>query len=47
VRRLETGQVAGWPRHDWSDSMADVIFVLLTVAFFAVTVLLVKGAERL
>jgi hypothetical protein len=27
--------------------MADVAFVLLTAAFFAVTVLLVKGAERL
>ena len=28
-------------------SMADVVFVALTVVFFAVSVLVVRGAERL
>jgi hypothetical protein len=28
-------------------AMADVLFVILTAAFFAVTALIVKGVERL
>ena len=30
-----------------SRAMADLLFVLLTVAFFAVATLIVKGVERL
>jgi hypothetical protein len=31
----------------WSRWMDDLVFVLLTVAFFAVAALVVKGVERL
>jgi len=30
-----------------ANEMADLVFVLLTVAFFAVTALIVRGVERL
>ena len=35
------------PPDDWSPCMADLVFVILTVAFFAVMALVVKGVERL
>jgi hypothetical protein len=32
---------------DWSPCMDDLVFVILTVAFFAVVTLILKGVERL
>ena len=32
---------------DWSSDMSDLVFVLVTVALFAVMALIVKGVERL
>jgi hypothetical protein len=34
-------------RNDWSPWMSDVVFVLVTVAFFALAALIVRGVERL
>jgi hypothetical protein len=34
------------PPDDWS-AMSDLVFVILTGAFFALTSLIVKGVERL
>jgi hypothetical protein len=36
-----------WPPDDWSSFMSDLGFVILTVAFFALASLIVKGVERL
>jgi hypothetical protein len=33
--------------NDGSPSMADLVFVVLTIAFFALTALIVRGVERL
>jgi hypothetical protein len=33
--------------NDRSPSMADLVFVVLTIAFFALTALIVRGVERL
>jgi hypothetical protein len=38
---------SNWPPDDWSSYMADLVFVILTVAFFALSALIVKGVERL
>jgi hypothetical protein len=35
------------PLDDWSPSVSDLVFVVFTVAFFAVAALVVKGVERL
>ena len=34
-------------RHRMTGALMDVLFVVLTVAFFVVTALIVKGVERL
>jgi hypothetical protein len=44
-------RLTGWndnrPPDDWSPCMSDLVFVILTVAFFALASLIVKGVERL
>jgi hypothetical protein len=35
------------PPDDWSPCMSDLVFVILTVAFFALASLILKGVERL
>ena len=35
------------PPDDWSSCMSDLVFVILTAAFFALASLIVKGVERL
>jgi hypothetical protein len=35
------------PPDDWSPCMSDLVFVILTGAFFALASLIVKGVERL
>jgi hypothetical protein len=35
------------PPDDWSICMADLAFVILTLAFFAAMALVLKGVERL
>jgi hypothetical protein len=36
------------PLDDWSSTkMSDLVFVILTVAFFALAALILKGVERL
>jgi hypothetical protein len=35
------------PARTWKACMPDVVFVLLTVAFFALLALVVRGAEKL
>jgi hypothetical protein len=46
---VETHRVAEiWPPDDWSATkMSDLVFVILTGAFFALASLVVKGVERL
>jgi hypothetical protein len=39
--------VAVKPLDDWSSAMSDLVFVILSVAFFALTALVVRGVERL
>ena len=35
------------PPDDWSSAMSDLVFVILTVAFFALMTLVLRGVERL
>lgn len=47
-RRVKNHQVADKkPPDDWSPCMADLVFVILTAAFFALASLILKGVERL
>jgi hypothetical protein len=39
--------VAADPPDEGVDAMSDLVFVILTGAFFALTALIVKGVERL
>lgn len=44
----ETCRVAdSQPPDNWSQPMSDLVFLILTVAFFTLTSMAVKGAERL
>ncbi|HEX7461020.1 MAG TPA: hypothetical protein VF317_02455 [Dermatophilaceae bacterium] len=51
VGRVEGWRLTGWPTKgppdDWSPCMSDLVFVILTGAFFALASLIVKGVERL
>ena len=49
IRALRRATVASWPsmRHPMTGALMDVLFVVLAVAFFVVTALIVKGVERL
>jgi hypothetical protein len=44
---VETLRMSELATRDWSPRMEDLAFVILTIAFFAVTTLIVKGVERL
>ncbi|MFD0448499.1 MULTISPECIES: hypothetical protein [Streptomyces violaceusniger group] len=45
-RRSSTGST-GAPRLNWGSRMPDVVFIVVTVATFALIVLVTKGVERL